>query len=528
MKVFHLFSSPVHDYKLPEAVPIRGKLMRVTYKADRVDIEKEIRHNPELYRIVTKGISAEEWLDGIMREAVGSNSFCLFQFKGPSNSGKSWAMIQIARLLQMLWILLKGIEGRIIFAHFWGDTLEKLDEYEATVADNLLCDEESKQSGQHSVTDANSLDNVLGACRAKAISFSFADPEPRPKVNIMAMFRVVGIIKEAWITWLFVYSPAGNPVGNLFLKIDGEYELLGYDKDGYEIRSYLNPEWAELMKRYEPAKMENIDRMIASRGMVGSDLEPLKMKVARELYRRVCEKGHRPTVRRLRNYLSKMGYGKLPSELREQIVSECQDIIKEKGLRFMSTSADQRGVRWRLDEVATRPLDVPEVWKEIRPHLDAEMTKYNDDRRAKGRTTGYILKCYIDWLEEWILHDAAQTEIAHKFDISQTKISRETRRVRNTILGYAVEDWIAERYPNWEHKGGNTDEPDFISKTHVISVKGRCRANPQFGIKMFGKKERIIAFDTKKVLQMWYFEFKFNPRLVIINATPITEDVDSD
>ena len=476
---------------------------------------------------------ADEWLygeDGVIIEAVDSNSFCVFQWKSASNGGKSWAAIQLARNMQRFWRERKALEGRIEFAHFWGHATQLFDDIKARVADHIICDEESEQSGDHSATDTKGLKNILKACRAKGTSFSFLDPDPRPKPNVTAFLRIIGILKDAWVTWCVVFSPGGTAIGNLFMKIDGEYDLVGYDEEGYEIREYLDPDWAEIMAKYEPAKMQNIDDMIKNRGLVGSDTDSVKEKFAKKLYeeaqRRYETDGFKSTKENLMDWVGskQVGASSQPFNTRKAIVNRVFNRIKKEGLVFRKTERDKSGTEWRMNTIKIIPLDIPEVWKKIEGYMKKQLTKYNKSDKVKKDKRKKLDKRVISWLRMWIVDEMSQQAIGDGAEVDQITISRQFKKARATIFGYAVEDWIAERYPNWKHKGGNTPEPDFVTDEGiVVSTKARCRANPQIEVGDTGKKERALALATGKLLQLWYFEFKYDPRLEIINFVPLTD-----
>jgi len=466
-----------------------------------------------------------------MNEAVNSNSFCVFQFKSMSNGGKSWAAIQIARILRAKWRKKFGNakNPRILFAHFWGHVMDVVDQEKASVGDHVICDEESTQSGEHANTDSGAISNILRSTRAEGICYSFLDPEEKPKPNVDAVFWIIGILKEVWMTWILVLSPKGTPVGLLYLKIPGKYKVLGYDKNGQEIRYYLDKDWRAIMEVYEPAKKENIRAMIRDRGLVGSDLTTMKEKHARRLYDFAMKQGLKPTGRRLHNWLGKIGLSKLPWQTRKDIIQECKDIIAVEGIKLMLESTDSRGVRWEIEEVKTMPINnrlllEPQGKKDtpvLIRHLDTERIKYNKTKEGKKK---HIKKEHLEWFRQWAL-GASQQEVSENFKgTNQVKIGRAVKRVRVTILGYAVEDWMAEKYPKWIHKGGNTPDPDFENDTHIISVKGRCRHNPQWDIDSFGIEERRRALETGKELELWYFELRHDPRLIILKATPTKEE----
>jgi len=518
-------------FRLPEFVNIRGRMLKVTYRSDKVDLEKAIRNDWELRRIFKYNVSAWGHLNQIMDDAVNTNSFCVFQYKSMSNGGKSWAAIQVARILRDKWRKKfgKSKNPRILFAHFWGHVMQVVDEKKASVSDHVICDEESTQSGEHAITDAGGMSNILRSTREEGICYSFLDPEEKPKPNVDAVLWIIGIIKDAWISWILVLSPKGTPVGLLYLKIPGKYKLLGFDEDGKEIRHYLDKDWREIMAVYEPSKRANIKAIIKSRGLVGSDLSAMKEDHARELYNYAMKQGLKPTARRLHNWLGKLGKSKLPWQTRMGIIQECKDIVAREGIRLMMASRDKRGVNWDIDEVKTIPIDnttlLEPVGKKKIPilvrHLEAERVKYNKETK-EGRKKP-IPKEHIEWFRLWCL-GASQQAVADQIKgANQVKVGRAVGRVRLTILGYAVERWVAEKYPKWIHKGGNSPEPDFENDTHVISVKGRCRHNPQWSINSFGIEERNRALETGKELQLWYFELRYEPRLVILRATPIKE-----
>jgi hypothetical protein len=249
------------------------------------------------------------------------------------------------------------------------------------------------------------------------------------------------------------------------------------------------------------------------------------------------KQGLTPTKVRLHNWMGheELAMSKLPFKTRKDIVQECKDMIEREGIKLMLESKDTRGVQWEIEEVKTVPIDVNPLLiktdkkqKELPTlirHLETERVKYS--KTPKGKTRGNrILREHLDWFGMWCT-GASQQAVADSFKNAKNQVfvGRVILRIRESILGYAVENWIAEKYPAMIHGGGNTPKPDFETDTQVISVKARCRHNPQWSINSFGIEERKRALETGKELQLWYFELKYEPRLMILRAEPVKEEI---
>lgn len=436
----------VHYVRKPK-LPNEINGHRVTYQSDRITLEKQAADNPFTYGAMWKKIDnmGGKWLThAVLKQNIKDEGFIILQFRGMSNSGKSW--LAFAKAFQLRNILLEhGFENpRIHLVHNWSEVLHAISE--ANEGDIIFCDEETTVSGQESLTEANSMRNILKACRAKKINFFFIDPDPLPKPNVHAWVYVVGKIKGIYSTMSIVH--------------DGQGTLVGLDFH----RLPMNDEtFSDTLEEYQKIKMDNIQALIDAHGRVGSDFAGQQEKEAQVLYELAIDHqaktGLKMNLKRLKVLMVKHQMTGGTGEYREQIQTIVMDKIKTYTVQ-MSDVDTHHGVLLRY------------TYEDI-PISEAFWTEYKEElyKQAKRQNKS---KSDVDFFIEYVEAGCPKQD---EFDISQSQVSKALSRItEGHVSGLAYERWFQRKHPDWEYAFDETGKGiDILSPTEIIECKATTR-----------------------------------------------------
>lgn len=469
----------VRKPKLPNT--ISGS--KITYQSDRITLEKQAADNPFTYGAMWKKIDkmGGKWLThAVLKQNIEDKGFVILQFYGMSNSGKSW--LAFAKAFELREILMQnGFKNpRIILVHNWSEVLHAIST--AQEGDIILCDEETTVSGQESLTEANSMKNILKACRAKQINFFFIDPEPVAKPNVHAWVYVVGKIKDNYHTMSIIH--------------DGQGTLVGLDFHRLPMNEV---EFTDTLDEYEQLKMANIQALIDAHGRVGSDFAGQQEKEAQVLYElavaQVKETGLRMTLKRLKVLMVKHRMTGGTGDYREQITTMVIDKIKADGVQTFDN--EECGTHLWGKESAGEEVLPKDFHKQLLPF----MYKWADKED--------ILREDVDFIFRWFKGES-QEVLAEDRNIGQRQVSNLFKSINQKILGYACEDWLASRNPHWTHVGGNTAGIDIESDDAVMSIKATSKRNREFTIKETSLAEREKVVESDKEFLGFMFHVRHN------------------
>lgn len=473
----------VHYVRKPK-LPNKISGAKITYQSDRITLEKQAADNPFTYGAMWKKIDrmGGKWLThAVLKQNIEDNGFVILQFYGMSNSGKSWLAFAKAFELRQ-YLMDHGFENpRIILVHNWSEVLHAIST--AQEGDIIFCDEETTVSGQESLTEANSMKNILKACRAKKINFFFIDPEPVAKPNVHSWIYVVGKIKDNYHTMSIIH--------------DGQGTLVGLDFH----RLPMNDEaFAATLEEYEQLKMANIQALIDAHGRVGSDFASQQEKEAQVLYElataRVKESGLRMTLKRLKVLMVKHRMTGGTGDYREQMTTIVMDKIKGDGTHSFDDETDKEKLVWGKESAGEEVLP-KDFHKQLLPFLYTWAKKED------------IKKADIDLMLRWF-KGTNQDILAEERDTTQPEIATLFKNINQRILGYACEDWLAARNPHWTHVGGNTAGIDIESDDAVMSIKATSKKTREFTIKETSLAEREKAVESDKEFLGFMFHVRHN------------------
>ena len=462
----------------------------VTYQADTPFLSKQAADNPFTYGAMWKRPNnmGGMWLNlKVLKQNVDDEGFVILQFYGMSNSGKSW--LAFAKAFELIAILEEVVdeEGNQLYpdieihlVHNWSEVLHVMDE--AKEGDIVLCDEETTISGQESLTEANSMKNILKSCRAKKINFFFIDPDPDPKPNIHSHIYVVGKIKPIFTTLSIVHGAKGTLVGLDFHQIPIE-----------------NPEFVALMKAYEEIKMQNIEDLLAAHGKVGSDFYTQQEKEARVLYHLAIKQykltGLRITLRRLKVLMVKHRMTGGTGDYREQVQTMVMDWIKTSDSQLDDEECSE-GVLWEKESAGEETLP-----RDFHEQLTPYLYKWSDKENISHED--------VDLMLRWFKGES-QEVLADERGVKQKNISVLFKGINQRVLGYACEDWLAARNPHWIHVGGNTAGIDIESDDAIMSIKATSKRYREFTVKETSLAEREGAINSDKEFLGFMFHVRHN------------------
>lgn len=496
---------------------------KVTYQSDRIWYEKQAADYPALYGAIWNKLSNFGGLflnKLVFGQNIDDEGFVIVQFYGPSNSGKSY--LAFAKAWELMDIqVVEGVVDWVVYdsndridwdatrllypqhihvVHNWSQVLAVMDEKE--IGDIIICDEESTRSGQESATESNSLKNILRACRAKRISFFFIDPEPERKPNTHAWVKCIGKIKDIWTTMSMVL--VGNDKGQE-IPVGLDFHTLPMNDEVYE----------DMMVDYEVVKHKNIDDLISAHGRVGSAMASTQQGEALVLFeaamQRQTETGLRMNLKRLAVLMVDIGMTSGTGPYRDQLMTRVIDMVNSGVGHVLDPETDKDGLVWDKASVGEEQLP-QDFYEELAPHLYRWAEKEGID--------AFDVQLMISWFE-----GVAQEELAEDNGLTQKQLSRLFAQINQKILGYACEDWLAERNPHWIHIGGNTPSCDFESDNAVISVKATSKKHREFTIKDTGAIERDTVLQTGKEFLGWQFHVRHN-RIRKIRWVPRRDDED--
>jgi hypothetical protein len=480
------------------ALPAKVNGHIVTYQADTPTLSKQAADNPFTYGAMWKKPNnmGGMWLNyKVLKQNVEDDGFIILQFYGMSNSGKSW--LAFAKAFELIAILQEhGFNDvEIHLVHNWSEVLHVMDE--AKDGDIVLCDEETTISGQESLTEANSMKNILKSCRAKRISFFFIDPAPEPKPNIHSHIYVVGKIKGIYTTLSIVTDAKGTLVGLDFHPLPMN-----------------NQDYVDVLTVYEELKMANIDALLKAHGKVGSNFFSQQEKEARVLYELARQEqkvtGLRMTLRRLKVLMVRHRMTGGTGDYREQIQTMVIDWLKS-GDSQMDEEEDTEGIIWSKESAGEETLP-----KDFHTQLEPYLNKWADKEN--------ISRDDIALMVRW-LRGESQEILAEERDVKQKDISLLFKSINQRVLGYACEDWLAAKNPHWKHVGGNTAGIDMESDDAVISIKATSKRYREFTINETSLAERERASLTLKEFLGFMFHVRHN-RIRKIRWTEKNEETD--
>lgn len=472
----------VHYVRKPK-LPNTISGMKVTYQSDRITLEKQCADNPFTYGAMWKKIDnmGGKWLShAVLRQNIEDKGFVILQFYGMSNSGKSW--LAFAKAFELRDILIEnGFPAPMIhLVHDWSGVLHAISKAQA--GDIIFCDEESVLSGQESLTEANSMKNILKACRAKRINFFFIDPDPVAKPNVHAWIYVVAKIKDNFTTMSIIH--------------DAQSTLVGLD---FDVLPMGDEAFQDTLDEYEALKMANIEDLLAAEGKVGADFAGKQEKEAQvllELARaQVKKRGQRMTLKRLKVLMVKHRMTGGTGEYREQITTMVMDEIKD-GVQTMDDEHDDSKLVWSKESAGEEILP-KDFHKQLTPFLYSWAKKED------------IKKEDVDIMLRWF-KGVSQDTLAEERGVSQPEMALLFKSINQRILGYACEDWLAARNPHWTHVGGNTSGIDIESDDAVMSIKATSKKTREFTIKETSKAERDKAVETDKEFLGFMFHVRHN------------------
>lgn len=509
------------DYEsvLPNTVNIGGKEYPLTYRSDREELEQGSWYKEWLRYVLQNHTVAIDRSTGLPvifdagYKAVLYDSFLVLQFEGLSNSGKSWLAFAKAFELLDLWELV-DVYGELHIVQSWSKVLRMVSSAEK--GDVIFCDEETTTTGQESKQDSMALSNILRACRVKGVSFFFLDPNPTPKDNVDFKIKIVCQAKGAFYTFSLVYTP--------------KEKLLGWDDTKIPIGVLSSPKvitncgknptvittWEEFFAYYKPLKDAHVENLLDDEGIMSSGVRERQIGHAKQLYEHACEQGVKITKQRLDTWIVDLKLEGLTKDYKNQVIQRVMDTVESSGRKVRSVGTDEDfRVKWLIEETTNEPL-VEGFHEKLLPFLRKMAIKFNKEQKKK-KNARTIKPEHCEWFVRWAKGEP-QAQIGADYEKSQAQVSIAVGEVRQSVLGYAVEEWLHKAHPEWKFVGGNTDEPDFETPTTVISVKARCRDNIQIEYKDFGKKERERCVKDGKQLFMYYFELKYHKRFIVFEA----------
>jgi hypothetical protein len=479
----------------------------VTYQSDRVFYEKQAHDNPLSYGEIWRVLSnfGGMWLNlKVLAQNTDDEGFIILQFYGMSNSGKSY--LAYAKAWELMWIQVEsGMLDWVIYhdaertlvnyeeteklfpehihlVHNWSQILVEMDGKPA--GDIIVCDEESTRSGQESATESNSLKNILRACRAKRLHFFFIDPEPEQKPNTHAWIKCIGKIKDIWTTMSIVEDAHGILVG----------------LDFHQLPIETSEVFIDMMIEYEIVKHRNIDALLAAKGRVGSAMAATQHGEALTLYEAALERqkktGLKMNLKRLSVLMVDIGMMAGTGPYREQLMTRVMDMIRSGTGGMLDPETDDENLIWDKESVGEEALPAA-FHEQLAPHL----YRWAD----KEGIEAFDVALLLSWFE-----GETQDNIAEENDMTQKAVSIMFKKINRKILGYACEDWLAERNPHWTHVGGNTPACDFENDSQVISIKATSKKHREFTIKDTGLTERETVIRTDKEFLGWQFHVRHN------------------
>lgn len=433
-----------------------------------------------VYRHLWEYISNEAglWiLHNIVLPALLYDSFIVYQFYGKSLSGKSW--LAIAKALEVKYIeeesgLYEDVHIHYVFTHAEiGKLLRNMGKKDvprdkrAESGDIIVCDEESALSGQGSGVTEGALANVLKACRALSVHFFFSDPNPSPKPNVDACFRVCAIARTANVT--------------VSILEDAENKPIGFDVTEIPVGEKA---WEEEIARYLPLKMANIRKIVATGGFVGTDTSSGQIEDAERLLAYAETTGKSVTKELLKAWVANIGITPMG-------VAYCANVVA----RAFSDYKQSKKQDIALPSYAGQTENLQEA---IFARLLERKVKEEHVEMLRMNCSG-----------------VAQDVIAKKFGVMQGTVSKRIRMIGEKQVGYAFEDvWSAmltRRSVKHKMGGANTPDPDCIiydsegEPVEVLSLK--CRINHRRG---FNVEWKDIAASERE------FSSDFNVPLYLV------------
>lgn len=497
------------DEIVPRSMTIDGKAHALEFR------EYSILQHEAYYNLTFRNMWDNVNDDGtiwafteIVLPALANSSMVVYQFYAKSNGGKSW--LAIAKALQIKWLEeehfgYEDVRLHYVFNHADISKLLRLSgrleiprHLRAEKGDIIICDEESFMSGSGSLNAEQALDNILSACRAKGVHFFFSDPQPSPKPNIDAWFRVCAIARKAHVTISIIEDTDGRPLGFDITTIPFE-----------------NEDWKREIEKYEPLKMANIDKLLENMGYVGVDVSMEQIADAEQLLEYTLEQeesGLKITKDRLNVFASDLGIQAKGIEYCTNVVARVRMWREQDGSSKARRLDYDEGtaLNWKIRDLGSTTL--PEEFMErLEPWIEREIPKRAGDKGIHAEAP------------KWFTYYCSQGPItiqgtADHFGEQYNTVQRDIQEIRQSVFGYAIEKLIDVMHPDWVLGGGNEPVPDFETEEQIISIKGRVRKNRQIAIGDFGKAEKRKAVQEKKPLVLHMYEVKYHKEITYHSA----------